>query len=412
VRVAHYSRWLGSAPLASSRRAIAAVLFAASISLTAGFILKLCPVSESRNLSLLCYSDLKLFFETRGIAEMPFPYIHGGLRGNQMIPGFIEYPVLTGIFAWATARPAWSPRSYVAVSAAFLGIFGLLAAYLLARMAQWRALLYAAAPAIVLYAFHNWDLLAVAATVSGLWCWWRQRPLWAAALFAVGACAKMYPAIFIGPLVFEALFTRAWRAAVLRAIAGAGTVVLINLPFLLVNPQGWLATYQFHGSRPPNIDSIWGLRFAWNFGATSWAVDTLNLLTAALMLTSFAVVFAEGWRRANRDARYPFLQVCGAALSVFLLWNKVHSPQYTLWILPFLVLLDTHVWWWLAYMVVDGLVYVTVFYVGRISLDLAAPFLQIGVFGRGALLAMLTVVFLRAPAVVGQPVVGVDAESQ
>jgi hypothetical protein len=130
------------------------------------------------------------------------------------------------------------------------------------------------------------------------------------------------------------------------------------------------------------------------------------------MLTSFAVVFAEGWRRANRDARYPFLQVCGAALSVFLLWNKVHSPQYTLWILPFLVLLDTHVWWWLAYMVVDGLVYVTVFYVGRISLDLAAPFLQIGVFGRGALLAMLTVVFLRAPAVVGQPVVGVDAESQ
>ena len=38
--------------------------------------------------------------------------------------------------------------------------------------------------------------------------------------------------------------------------------------FILINPQAWLATYQFHGSRPPNIDSIWGLKFAWAFGAT------------------------------------------------------------------------------------------------------------------------------------------------
>jgi hypothetical protein len=115
-------------------------------------------------------------------------------------------------------------------------------------------------------------------------------------------------------------------------------------------------------------------------------------------------VFAVGWRRANRDGTYPFLQVCGAALSVFLLWNKVHSPQYTLWILPFLVLLETNILWWLAYTLVDALVYVNVFYVGRLSLDLAAPYLQIGVFGRAALLAALTVVFLRAHSVVEQPV--------
>jgi uncharacterized membrane protein len=290
------------------------------------------------------------------------------------------------------------------VSAAFLAPLFLLSAYLLARMARWRALLYAAAPAIVLYAFHNWDLLAVAATVGGLWCWWRRRPLWAAALFAIGACAKMYPAIFVAPLVFEGLFKKDWRAAANRLVVGAGTAVLINLPFIVINPQGWIATYQFHGSRPPNIDSIWGLKFAWRFGGTSWDVDTLNVVTAALLLTSFVAVFAVGWRRANRDGTYPFLQVCGAALSVFLLWNKVHSPQYTLWILPFLVLLETNILWWLAYTLVDALVYVNVFYVGRLSLDLAAPYLQIGVFGRAALLAMLTVVFLRARSVVAQPV--------
>jgi len=396
----------------SSRRAIKAVLIAASISLGAGLILKFCPVGKERTVSLLCYSDLTLFFESRGIAQMPFPYINGGLRGNQMLPGFIEYPILTGVFAWATARLAWSPRSYLVVSAAFLATFGLITGYLLARMARWRGLLYAAAPAIVFYAFLNWDLLAVAPTVAGLWCWWRRRPQGAAVLFGVGACAKMYPAIFVAPLVLEALFKRDWRAAAIRLVVGAGTAILINLPFIVINPQGWLATYQFHGSRPPNIDSIWGLKFSWTFGGTSWSVDTLNLLTTALLVTSFVAVFAEGWRRAKRDDAYPFLQVCGAALCVFLLWNKVHSPQYTLWLLPFPVLLQTNLLWWVAYMFVDALVYLNVFYLGRISLDLATPYLQIGVFGRAALLACLTVVFLRARTAVEQSDAGGLTETQ
>jgi uncharacterized membrane protein len=360
----------------------------------AGLALKLCPVGEARSVSLLCYSDLKTFFEYRGISTMPFPYINGGMRDGTLLPGSIEYPVLTGIFAWVTAQLAWSPRAYLVVSAPPLGALGLLVAYLLARMAGWRALSFAAAPALVLYVFHNWDLLAVAPAVGGLWCWWRGRPLWAAVLFGVGTCAKLYPLIFVAPLVFEALFASRVREAATRLVAGAGTAVLINLPFAVMNPESWYATYGFHRLRPPNIDSLWGLAFTTPVIATNWPVETLNLLTAVLLLISFGAVFAAGWWRARRDGRYPFVQVCAAALAVFLLWNKVHSPQYILWILPFFALLRTSPAWWVAYTVLDLLLYVMIFYVGPISLDLASPYFQVGVFGRAALLAVLIVVFL------------------
>jgi uncharacterized membrane protein len=339
-----------------------------------------------------------MFYEYRGIAQMPFPYIHGRVQGTELPPGYIEYPVLTGIFIWLMAQPAWSPRSYLVISALVLGPLGLLVSYLLARMSRWRALLYAAAPALVLYAFHNWDLLAVAPSVAGLWCWSRGRPVWAAVLFGIGTCTKMYPAIFIAPLVFEALFLAHPRAAAVRLVAGVGTVALLNLPFALINFSAWFATYQFHRLRLPNADSMWGLELSTGFGPTTWSIDTLNQLTSGLMLISFLLVFFFGWRRAVREDRYPLIQVAATALAVFMLWNKVHSPQYTLWLLPFFGLLRLNVFWWAAYTLVDASVYLTVFYLG--PLDVASPFLQIGVLGRAGLLAVLVVRFLYSRSAV------------
>jgi uncharacterized membrane protein len=324
--------------------------------------------------------------------------VNGGIRGYDLLPGSIEYPVLIGLFAWITARLAWSPDSYILISAPFLGALALLVSYLLARMAGWRAMLWVGAPALGLYAFHNWDLLAVAPAVGGLWCWWRGRSTWAAVLFGVGAAAKLYPGIFLVPLALESWFSNDRRGAAARFGIGAGTALLINLPFLLANPSGWFATYEFHRLSPPNMDTIWGLKFSWSFAERSWPLGLVNLLSAGLTLTSFLVVLAFGWRRATRDGVYPLLQVSGALLGALLFWHTVHSPQYLLWVLPFFVLLRVSVFWWAAYAVIDCLLYLSVFYLG--PKGLASPYLQAAVYGRAALLLALAVTFLRAEAFV------------
>ena len=50
-----------------------------------------------------------------------------------------------------------------------LAVAGLLTAALLAWLAGLRSWWFALAPPLVLYAFHNWDLFAVCATVVAFW---------------------------------------------------------------------------------------------------------------------------------------------------------------------------------------------------------------------------------------------------
>jgi hypothetical protein len=65
---------------------VVTVMLVCAVALVAGYVLKSCPVSRSRNISLPCYSDIELFYRDRHIATMPFPYVHGPSRGSSSTP--------------------------------------------------------------------------------------------------------------------------------------------------------------------------------------------------------------------------------------------------------------------------------------------------------------------------------------
>jgi uncharacterized membrane protein len=352
---------------------------------------------DGRQYSHLCYNDIQPLYSIRQIEAGRFPYVTAELTPTDLVNGGIEYPVLTGLFMWVAGTfVSHDANAYLIVSAIALAPFALFSAYALARMVGWRSLLWAAAPALILYAFHNWDLLVVAAAVGGIWAWKRGQPLWAAVLFGIGGALKIYPIFFLAPLALDRLKRSGVKKAAETALTGAGTFVFINLPFALVNFDGWWATYAFHKRRGPNFDSIWNLRFP---GMTP---DRLNLVTGGLTLAVFAIALGAGWWRAHREGEFPFLQVAGAMLAGFLLWNKVHSPQYTLWILPFFAVLSVNILWWVAYAAIDLMVYIGVFRfffetaTGAGTDDPAYLAMKYGVYGRAALLAALIVVFLTA----------------
>jgi uncharacterized membrane protein len=377
--------------------------------LIAGFLLKAQCITEAgwdgRQYTRLCYNDIQALYGARLLDKDTFPYVNGSIGADGLQGGAIEYPVLTGVFMWATAEPVDHVNDYWKISAFALAPFALLAAYFLARDTGWRALLWAGAPALALYAFHNWDLLAVAASVIGFYLWRREKPGWAAFSFAIGAALKLYPAVFVLPLIFDVAFrrrpepdgpeeaTRAGRldlvGAIRTASIAAGTWLAINLPFMLKNFDGWYATYRFHEERTSNYDSIW------TKGWPAWGPDKLNLVTTGLTLGSVIVILAVGWLRARKDGTYPLLQVSGALLAAVMLWGKVQSPQYTLWILPFFALLRVSLMWWAAYSIVDLMVYVGIFkWFGDQSDTRYESLWVAGVWGRAALLAVLIVVFL------------------
>jgi uncharacterized membrane protein len=371
------------------------VALALGLSLGSGAILKgVCtgPAAASWR-SRLCYNDIQPLYAGRGIDRHVFPYIHATLAGTAGAHGFNEYPVLTGLFMWASGWAASDSSSYLVVTVILLATCAVAAAWALWRMAGVRAIYWTASPVLVLYAFHNWDLLAVTAAVAGLYLWWSGRPLGAAFAFAVGGGFKLYPALFIVPLVCDRLVRRRPSEAMGVAAVGGGTLIAINLPFILINASGWWATYRFHAQRPPTSSgTIWAVL------DRSVSTATENLLSfSALALTLAAITV---WLfRARPATGYPVVEWCAAATAAFVVLNKVSSPQFVLWIVPFLVVLRLGpVWWWLlsaiACLRYAALFGVDVFPVGLQTADRlvrAAVILQAAV-----LVAYMAAVLIRA----------------
>lgn len=384
-----------------------AVLATCLVLLVGGYALKAPCAAEPRwtgqQYRLLCYNDIQPLYESREVDRHTFPYITAYLGGYDLKGGGIEYPVLTGMFMWASGYLADTPNGYLTASALLLAPFALAIAWLLFRMAAARAFFWAAAPSLILYAFHNWDLLVVAAAVAGLYLWWTGRYSAAAIAFGIGGALKLYPLLLLAPLFLDRWVAgdrlKAWRTG----WWGLGTVVAINLPFMYWNPPSWWLTYRFHSLRYPNADSLWGQL------TPRLDPSILNLVTAALTAATCGAVLWWGYRRATREGVFPFLQVGGAVVAAFLLWSKVQSPQYMLWLLPFFVLLRVRTTWWVLAMVVDIVAYVSIFRwlydinYGDPSADAARLVMVVTTYVRAALWAALVVVFARADAAAVEP---------
>ncbi|WP_205850038.1 hypothetical protein [Nakamurella flava] len=400
----------------------------------------------------VCYSDIQQLWIGRGIDDHVFPYVSGGFRPpSQLYGGSLEYPVLTGVVIWLSALPADTDGQFLAWSAIPLAVAGLLSAALLAWLAGLRSWWFALAPPLVLYAFHNWDLLAVASTVVACWALLRLPPpvpggsdggpgpggpgvddgsavrrrrlVVAAVALGLGGAFKLYPLMFVLPVALflvlgEGAADRAvrsaaarWRSGLAFAAGAFGVCLAANLPFMVVGFRGWWASFQFQWSRPIDLttNSIW----FWAFRPES---NSDNAATQALMaqwatVTTFAgllLAVGLGFIRYRREGVYPWLAVAAAMLCAYLLFNKVHSPQFTLWLLPFFVLLRIPVGWILAYFTVDAAMGVG-FFRWMYLLGTGAPagvydaispqLVLIGVWGRAGLLVALFVAFLRARAV-------------
>ncbi|WP_330185602.1 glycosyltransferase 87 family protein [Nocardia sp. NBC_01503] len=378
--------------------------------------------------STVCYSDIQFLWLGRDINEHVFPYLSGGITPDGALTGgAVEYPVLSGLFMWLGAIGAHDDAAFLLHSALLLAPFALLTAYMLGRMGGRAALLWAAGPPLILYAFHNWELPVVCAAVGAAYIVTtmtryslRARAIAAAVLLGIGFCLKLYPGIFVLPLLLHVLVGESEpgvdarsprpfdvRGAIAVAATAIGTVVLVNLPFALAGYEGWRASITFQQLRQADITTnsiwYWGLRPIFGKTAADEAAfqDVVSVASPLLILTAFALAAWLGWRRFAVTGLYPWIGVSGAMLCGFLLFHKVHSPQYTLWLIPFLVLLRVR--WSLigVYLLADAAIGIGVFrYFYALgsghSVELAENVVQFGVWGRAALLLVFFFLFIRA----------------
>lgn len=314
-------------------RALRVVLLVGGLTFSIGMLRTVpCAVAgwaEPLRTYLLCYSDLPVLYRTRALWDGSIPY----LSQNAERP--LEYPVLTGLFAWLSAKAADGPVSFYWVSAVML-----MACFLVALAATaitvphrvWDGMLVALAPSVIFASLINWDWLAVALTAACLLAWSRSRPVAAGLLLGLGAAAKFYPLLLLGPL-FLLCWRRSrlpdfWRAAVAAAVAW----LVVNLPFMLLAPRAWAHFFEFSRERGQDFGSVW---LAASLLGRTVDPDRLNLAaTGCLVLLCAGIAWLVRFApRPPRLAAVAFLVV-----AAFLVTNKVYSPQFVLWLLPLAVL--------------------------------------------------------------------------
>ncbi|MCF6522194.1 glycosyltransferase family 87 protein [Streptomyces sp. JJ36] len=284
-----------------------------------------------------CYSDIPHLYHGRGFADGLTPYFDRIPRETSGGMEYLEYPVLTGLFmkvaAWMTPTGGGLMKQeqiYWLVNAGMLMVCAVVLAVCVARTHRhrpWDALLVALAPALALTATINWDLLAVSLTSVGMLLWARGRPLGAGVLLGLATAAKLYPALLLGPLL-----VLCWRAGRFRAfgtaLGGAAFAwSCVNVPVLLPAPEGWAKFYTFSQERPVDFGSLW-LIISQRSGDP---LDGVNNWAMLLMAAGCAGIAALAFCAPRRPR---FAQLAFLVLALFVLTNKVYSPQYVLWLIP------------------------------------------------------------------------------
>ena len=265
----------------------------------------------------------------------------------------LEYP--PGAIPFFTIPSLGSEHAYLtifrllAIAGVVLGL--LLLALLLERLGtprRWSygAVAFAAASPALLGAFtlRRFDMWPAAMCLGVVLLLVARRPLAASALLAGAALVKTYPAALL-PVVLLAVQRRD-RPRALAVFCAVGLAVLV--PFLALAHVGLYNSYSGQWNRHLQLETIGSsvllvvhragrIAFdagSWSdLGSTADAVAKLQTVAQALGIAAAAYLFARS-RRTPLD----LAAAAAATVAVAAIAGKVLSPQFLLWLAPFVVL--------------------------------------------------------------------------
>lgn len=281
-----------------------------------------------------CYSDIPPLFGSRGLAAGLVPYLHDGQTYRHF-----EYPVATGAFAYvaalATNAFGGTALTFYVLHLVALGCLFVLTVVLTGLTAKprgWDALLVATAPALLLAATINWDMLTLALVAAWLLLWSRKATILAGIALGLAISAKFYPIIFLGPLFLLCLRTSTMYAYRRMSAGALASWLAVNVPIALANPGGWSYFYVFSSDRGIDLGSLW---LALSILGWDAPPSALNVLAVALFAGACLLIAALIWFSPNLPRVAPMLFL---TLAAFLMVNKVYSPQFVMWMVPLAVL--------------------------------------------------------------------------
>ena len=351
--------------------------------------------SDGRQYTRLCYTDIVPLLGTEQLTGGRLPYLDACLDTDGQCD---EYPVLSMYTMRLAASVSNGTAGFFTANVVLLSIAAFAIAFCLYLMVGPRALYFALAPTLLVYAYMNWDLVAVAFATAATLAFVNRRNVASGVLLGIGAAAKLYPALLVVPFAADRLRERRPDEGIHLAWAAIGAWLVLNLPFALAAPPAWLEFFRFNSTRPADWDSLWFIA-CHRITGELYCDPTRVINVASALLFAGTTIFV--WRlKRRRDPGFARWTLGLPILILFLLTNKVYSPQYGLWLLPWFALVLPRPAPFVAFSLADVGVFVTRFswfgqYSGFGGLPIGA--FEIVVLLRAAALVWCLVEWIRRP---------------
>ena len=209
----------------------------------------------------------------------------------------------------------------------------------------------------------RYDIFCVLLTTWAFWLILTNRPLLAGIALGLGTAAKLYPAFLVPLFIIHCCFRKQYLAA-LKVLAGSAIISLLLL--ILLSPLGLdnlLGFVSYHKLRGLHIETLPAsilllmFKLGWtsvshdlNYGAVHLESPATGSILQGLPIVALIgcvgilVSYISYLKKRQNVAR----SLMGKDLTLYTLailcWmivaNKVFSPQYLVWLLPFIPLVS------------------------------------------------------------------------
>jgi len=276
------------------------------------------------------------FSDIRGFYGMHFydgqhlwPFSEKTLLGDTKVQHPVEYPALTGLIMWLLSflvSPSQTAvYDYYRITAGIQIVLFALCAYLIYKLVGKKyAYYFAVAPAVLYSLNRNWDIWAIVAMLFAILLFERKKYILSALLLSVAIATKFFPIVLMLPIMIIFLRNRQISNFIKYGLTVLITWVLINLPFVLVDLEGWAYFYKFSAERALGSASFYELVniFIPGIKFSSIHFYILNILVF-LLVTAFLMKLKTVPTLAESSFFVMF---------AFILFNKQYSMQYVIWL--------------------------------------------------------------------------------
>lgn len=282
---------------------------------------------------------------------------------DRLVPysGFpFEYPPLAIVFMLVPRLFSFNDISYNIAYILFAFVGYLVAAHYTFKLADSYGYSRGKSVFWVLFAFASlgffavtrYDIFPTAMIIIAFWEFRKGKNAWAFAILGLATMTKLFPALAIAALLMVLLVRREWKNLAVGALVSVAVCVLVELPFVIIDPSTAFDYLDYHSDRGLQVESVFAgviMFFALfvssdvgvgdSYGSTNLTgvlpeaiAPYMNALTAVVLIVLvLAVLVCAAKKRPACDRDYLAAVITVAMITVTLVFSKVFSAQYGVW---------------------------------------------------------------------------------